>query len=73
MQRSGPFVAGDRVQLTDTKGRKYTVVLTEGGEELGRVLVPHTVSNLCFGGPEGRTLYMTATSELWAIETNVHG
>ena len=30
MQRSGPFVVGDRVQLTDTKGRKYTVVLVEG-------------------------------------------
>ena len=32
MQRSGPFVVGDRVQLTDTKGRKYTVVLAEGAE-----------------------------------------
>ena len=32
MQRSGPFVVGDRVQLTDTKGRKYTVVLVEGAE-----------------------------------------
>ena len=32
MQRSGPFVVGDRVQLTDAKGRKYTVVLVEGAE-----------------------------------------
>lgn len=32
MQRSGPFVVGDRVQLTDTKGRKYTVVLARGAE-----------------------------------------
>ena len=32
MQRSGPFTVGDRVQLTDTKGRKYTVVLVEGAE-----------------------------------------
>ncbi len=32
MQRSGPFVTGDRVQLTDTKGRKYTVVLVSGAE-----------------------------------------
>lgn len=32
MQRSGPFVVGDRVQLTDTKGRKYTVLLVEGAE-----------------------------------------
>lgn len=30
--RSGPFQVGDRVQLTDAKGRKYTVVLEEGKE-----------------------------------------
>ncbi|HEY9413949.1 MAG TPA: hypothetical protein VIQ30_04255, partial [Pseudonocardia sp.] len=27
----GPFVPGDRVQLTDPKGRRYTVVLEAGG------------------------------------------
>ena len=32
MQRSGPFDVGDRVQLTDAKGRKYTVVLVAGAE-----------------------------------------
>lgn len=33
MQRaSGPFRPGDRVQLTDPKGRRYTVVLEPGGE-----------------------------------------
>jgi tRNA (adenine57-N1/adenine58-N1)-methyltransferase catalytic subunit len=29
---TGPFQVGDRVQLTDGKGRKFTVVLSEGGE-----------------------------------------
>ena len=29
---TGPFQVGDRVQLTDTKGRKYTVVLDPGKE-----------------------------------------
>lgn len=29
---AGPFRAGDRVQLTDPKGRRYTIVLAEGGE-----------------------------------------
>ncbi|MGH3492508.1 MAG: tRNA (adenine-N1)-methyltransferase [Sciscionella sp.] len=28
---SGPFRPGDRVQLTDSRGRRYTIVLTEGG------------------------------------------
>ena len=30
MATSGPFVVGDRVQLTDSKGRKFTVHLEEG-------------------------------------------
>jgi tRNA (adenine57-N1/adenine58-N1)-methyltransferase len=29
---TGPFAAGDRVQLTDAKGRRYTVLLTPGSE-----------------------------------------
>ncbi|PXY22429.1 tRNA (adenine-N1)-methyltransferase [Prauserella muralis] len=29
---AGPFRAGDRVQLTDPKGRHYTIVLAEGAE-----------------------------------------
>jgi tRNA (adenine57-N1/adenine58-N1)-methyltransferase catalytic subunit len=30
--RTGPFEVGDRVQLTDAKGRHYTMVLKPGGE-----------------------------------------
>lgn len=32
VSRTGPFRAGDRVQLTDPKGRHYTVVLADGGQ-----------------------------------------
>ncbi|RZQ63681.1 tRNA (adenine-N1)-methyltransferase [Amycolatopsis suaedae] len=32
MSAGGPFRVGDRVQLTDPKGRHYTIVLSEGGE-----------------------------------------
>lgn len=32
MANSGPFVVGDRVQLTDAKGRKFTVQLEAGKE-----------------------------------------
>ena len=32
MPRTGPFEVGDRVQLTDAKGRHYTMLLTPGGE-----------------------------------------
>ena len=31
-RRTGPFTIGDRVQLTDAKGRHYTMVLTPGAE-----------------------------------------
>ena len=30
--RGGPFRAGDRVQLTDPKGRRYTLTLQAGGQ-----------------------------------------
>ncbi len=32
MPRTGPFAEGDRVQLTDAKGRRYTMVLKSAGE-----------------------------------------
>ena len=32
VRSSGPFREGDRVQLTDPKGRHYTLVLTPGGQ-----------------------------------------
>lgn len=31
-RRTGPFVVGDRVQLTDAKGRHYTMILSPGSE-----------------------------------------
>ncbi|WP_130294537.1 tRNA (adenine-N1)-methyltransferase [Pseudonocardia sediminis] len=51
MRQGGPFRAGDRVQLTDSKNRRYTVVLEEGG-------VYHThrgglVHDDLIGQPEG--------------------
>lgn len=44
-------------------------VLTPDGRKLGRIPVPETVSNLCFGGPDGTLLYMTATTGLYRIPT----
>ncbi|MGB0877729.1 MAG: tRNA (adenine-N1)-methyltransferase [Mycobacterium sp.] len=32
MPSTGPFAVGDRVQLTDAKGRRYTMLLKTGGE-----------------------------------------
>ncbi|MBW0106236.1 tRNA (adenine-N1)-methyltransferase [Pseudonocardia sp. KRD291] len=51
MPRGGPFQAGDRVQLTDSKNRRYSIVLEKGG-------VYHThrgglVHDDLIGQPEG--------------------
>ena len=50
-RRSGPFAAGDRVQLTDAKGRHYTMILTPGEEfHTHRGIVAH---DSVIGIPEG--------------------
>jgi tRNA (adenine57-N1/adenine58-N1)-methyltransferase len=52
-RRSGmnPFVVGDRVQLTDPKGRHYTMILAPGGEfHTHRGAIEH---DAVIGQPEG--------------------
>jgi gluconolactonase len=48
-------------------------VFTAGGRELGRVATGAAVSNCTFGGPDGRTLFMTSTHAVVALRTNVRG
>ena len=65
MQRSGPFAVGDRVQLTDTKGRKYTVVLVEGAEFFthhGAVRHDDLI-----GAPEGTIITSTKDADYLAL------
>jgi gluconolactonase len=44
-------------------------VFAPDGELLARIPVPERVGNLCFGGPDGRDLYVAATSSLYRIKT----
>ena len=44
-------------------------VFAPGGELIAHVPVPERVGNLCFGGPDGRDLYIAATSSLYRITT----
>ena len=46
-------------------------VFSPAGERLLRIPVPETVSNVCFGGEDGRTLYLTASTSLYRIRTTV--
>ncbi len=57
MQITGPFVVGDRVQLTDAKGRHYTMVLSPGAEfHTHRGAIGH---DNVIGQPEGSVVKST--------------
>ncbi|MCY1693844.1 SMP-30/gluconolactonase/LRE family protein [Curtobacterium sp. SL109] len=45
------------------------VVFAPDGSRLGKVPVPETVSNLCFGGDDGTTLFLTATTSVYRVAT----
>jgi gluconolactonase len=59
----------------DVEGRIWTSsedavqVLSPSGEVLERIAVPEKVSNVCFGGADGRDLYITASTSLYRIRT----
>jgi gluconolactonase len=48
-------------------------VFAPDGRELGLVSTGDAISNCTFGGPDGRTLYMTSTHKVAALRTNVRG
>ena len=43
------------------------------GRLLGKVLVPETVSNLCFGGRSKHVLYITASTSIYSVATATRG
>ncbi len=43
------------------------------GALLGKILIPERVSNLAFGGPRGRTLFITATTSVYRIFVDAAG
>ena len=63
----------------DTDGNLWTSAgdgihcYTEAGKLIGKVRVPETVSNLCFGGPKRNRLYITATTSLYAVFVGANG
>lgn len=43
------------------------------GELLGKIRVPEVVANLCFGGPDGHRLFITATTSVYRVYVGVKG
>ena len=48
-------------------------VFAPDGEPLAHIPVPERIGNLCFGGHDGRDLYIAATSSLYRITTTTRG
>ncbi len=52
--------AGDGIQI-----------FAKDGKLVGRIPVPESSANLCFGGPDGKSLYITARTSLYRVQVNV--
>ncbi|WP_221931159.1 SMP-30/gluconolactonase/LRE family protein [Aliiroseovarius halocynthiae] len=55
-----------------SSGRGVEIIAADG-THLGHIAVPEVTANLTFGGPDGRRLFITATTSLYAIDVAVRG
>jgi len=72
-------IAGPPDGITvDEKGNIYVTagelpVYSPQGELLATIKVPEKPANCAFGGPDGKTLYITARTSVYAVELGVRG
>jgi gluconolactonase len=82
--KGGKVIANCAVGLydgfrVDTQGHIWTSTgegvhcLSQTGELIGKILIPETVANVCFGGPKNNRLFICATTSLYATYLNVAG
>ncbi len=70
--------APDGIRI-DAQGRLYSSagdgiqIFSANGNLIGKIFVPETPANLCFGGKDYQTLFITARSSLYAIDLNATG
>jgi gluconolactonase len=63
----------------DASGRVYSSagdgvhIFSPEGKLIGKILVPESPANLCFGGADFKTLYITARTGLYKIDLSVEG
>lgn len=63
--RRGPFTAGERIQLTDAKGRMHTIILGEGKQF--HTHRGHLLHDDLIGSPDGCTITNTANVQYLAL------
>jgi len=54
-------------------GSEGVSVYSPQGERLGFIKVPEFAANVCFGGADRKTLFITARSSLYALKMDVSG
>jgi len=63
----------------DVEGRAYctgpggTWVFAPSGEKLGVIRTPEVPANLCFGGPDMKTIFFTARTSIYSMRAKVPG
>jgi gluconolactonase len=63
----------------DVDGRIYSSagngvhIFLPDGRMIGRIIIANTVANLCFGGPDWKTLFITAQPRVYSIPLKVAG
>ncbi len=71
--------AGSDGMTLDEQGNLYLTgkgvqVYNGNGEQIGQIDVPENwTANICFGGPERKTLFITASTGLYALDMRVTG
>jgi gluconolactonase len=48
-------------------------VFDPDGVRIGHIALPERCANLCFGGPIGNRLFMTASQSVYALFVNTRG
>jgi gluconolactonase len=60
--RGNVYITADQIYVFDPSGK-----------EIQRIKVPEVPANVCFGGKDRKTLFITARRGLYCIQMNVHG
>ena len=58
---------------TAVPGYMGVTVWNPAGKCIGRIRLPETCANICFGGPKRNRLFMTAAQSLYALYVNTQG
>jgi gluconolactonase len=77
----GSALPGEEVDgmKADERGNVYVTgprgiwVVDPGGTHLGTIELPETVGNMAWGGADGRTLFVCASTSLYALRMSVRG